>query len=329
MEGEKMKVIIPVAGAGTRLRPHTYSTPKPLLYVAGKAVIAHVLKPILELDPEEIIFVVGFMGDQIEKYIKSNFSFKARFVYQNELLGLGYAVDLGLQEIDGGPVMVVLGDTIVKCDLKQFIQSGDFALGLMPVDDPWRFGIAEINNGILTAVEEKPENPKSNLAIIGLYYFKDSLMLKGALQRYITSGKYTRGEIQLTDALELMIREKVRFVPFEVQAWLDCGKKNTLLDTNRRLLAEAGNNPVIKGSVIVPPVYIYSSVKITNSVVGPYVSIAKDTEIENCIIKNSIIGENSQIRDMVFDDSLIGNFVNIKGDRRSLNIGSSSEVDFT
>jgi len=324
-----MKVIIPVAGVGTRLRPHTYSTPKPLLYVAGKPVLNHVLEPIVELAPEEIIFVVGYLGDQIKDYVESNFSFKARFVYQKELLGLGFAVDLALREIDGGPVMVVLGDTIVKCDLNKFVDSSDNVLGLMPVDDPKRFGIAEIRDSRVVSLVEKPENPESNLAVIGLYYFKDSHTLKDSLGRHIATGKTTRGEIQLTDALELMIKDGVAFAPFEVDQWLDCGKKETLLETNRRLLPETGNSPQIAGSLVVPPVYIDPDAKITNSVIGPYVSIAKGTKIENSIIKSSIVGESTSIESTVLDNSLIGNMVTIRGDKKSLNISGSSEVDFT
>lgn len=324
-----MKVIIPVAGVGTRLRPHTYSTPKPLLYVAGKPVLDHVLEPIVKLEPKEIIFVVGYLGDQIKKYVENNFSFKARFVHQKELLGLGFAVDLALREVNSGPVMVVLGDTIVKCDLKQFVNSGDYVLGLMPVDDPKRFGIAEIRDNRVVSLVEKPENPRSNLAIIGLYYFNDALNLKEALRILVKSGKKTRGEIQLTDAMEAMIMDGVAFAPFEVDQWLDCGKKETLLDTNRRLLHETGNSPRIEGSLVVPPVYIDPNAKITNSVIGPYVSIAKDTKIDNSIIKSSIIGENTSIENTVLDNSLVGDAVTIRGDKKSLNISGASEVDFT
>ncbi|MDD3733044.1 MAG: sugar phosphate nucleotidyltransferase [candidate division Zixibacteria bacterium] len=322
-----MKVIIPVAGVGTRLRPHTYTTPKPLLYVAGKPVLEHVLQPILELRPEEVIFVVGYLGELIKRYVEDNFSFKARFIKQDELLGLGYAVNLALKDVNEGPVMVVLGDTIVRCNLKKFVASSDYVLGLMPVNDPHRFGIAEIENGAVTSLVEKPSRPKSNLAIIGLYYFKDVVRLKDPLASLVSSGKTTRGEIQLTDALEMMIRDGVRFVPFQVDEWLDCGKKETLLETNHRLLEEADYAPQLDNALVIPPVYISPSARVSRSVVGPYVSIARETIVDNCILKNSIIGEKTEVRDMVMEDSLIGNEVSIKGARRSLNIGNSSEIE--
>jgi glucose-1-phosphate thymidylyltransferase len=238
-------------------------------------------------------------------------------------------VDLALREVEGGPVMVILGDTIVKCDLNKYVQHSDYVLGLMPVDDPKRFGIAEIRDNRVVSLVEKPEKPASNLAIIGLYYFADALKLKEALGELIRSGKITRGEIQLTDALEMMIKDGIAFMPFEVDEWLDCGKKETLLDTNRRLLHETGNSPRIEGSLIVPPVYIDPTAQISNSIVGPHVSIAGNTKIENSIVNNSIIGEGTSIVNSVLDNSLIGNSVTVSGSSKSLNISGSSEVDFT
>ncbi|MFZ5979301.1 MAG: sugar nucleotidyltransferase [Candidatus Zixiibacteriota bacterium] len=322
-----MKIIIPVAGIGSRLRPHTFTTPKPLLFVAGKSVLDHVLDQVLKLDPEEIVFVVGFLGGQIEKHIKRYYSFKARFVHQDELLGLGFAVNLALQAIDSGPVMIVLGDTIVECDFKKFVSTGDFTLGLMPVDDPHRFGIAEVKDGKVVGLEEKPEKPKSDLAIIGLYYFKESDRFKEILQKHVNSGKTTRGEIQLTDALQMMINDGVEFSSYQVRKWLDCGKKETLLETNRHLLKDRNEKVVIEGSVVVPPVSIDPTAVITQSVVGPFVSIGAGAVINKAVIRNSIIGSETQIREIVLEDSLVGDQAKVRGEVKILNVGHTSEID--
>ena len=322
-----MKIIIPVAGIGTRLRPHTFTTPKPLLFVAGKTVLDHVLDQVLKLNPEEIIFVVGFLGDQIRKFIEQNYSFKAKFVRQDELLGLGFAVNLALKEADDGPMMIVLGDTIVECDFEKFVAEGDYTLGLMPVDDPHRFGIAEVKDGKVLGLEEKPEHPKSNLAIIGLYYFKDTALLRETLQQHVDSGKTTRGEIQLTDALQMMIDDGVAFSSYEVRKWLDCGKKETLLETNRHLLKDKNETVAIAGSVIIPPVSIHPEAVITQSVVGPYVSIGAGTVVDKAVICNSIIGSESQLKEIVLEDSLVGNNAKIRGDVKMLNVGHTSEID--
>ena len=210
-QGDKrMKVIIPVAGVGSRLRPHTHSTPKVLLPVAGRPILDHVLEPIARLQPEEVTFVVGYLGAEIESYIQANYSFKSRFVWQERLLGLGHAINLAVQQMTDGPMLVVLGDTIVETDLKQFIAAGEYVLGLRKVDDPHRFGIAEVANGFVSHLEEKPEHPKTNLAVIGLYYFHESQSLRKALKENSDSGLTTQGEVQFTDALERMIRNGIQ-----------------------------------------------------------------------------------------------------------------------
>ena len=172
-----MRVIIPVAGAGTRLRPHTFSTPKPLLTVGGKPVLAHILEPILTLPITEVVFVLGVMADQMREYIDSHYTFRTRYIVQKELLGLGYALHLALEQIGSGPVLIILGDTIVHCEFNQFIRTGANVLGVRAVSDPHRFGIAEISDNRVVGLEEKPRQPKTNLALVGLYYFTESTFL--------------------------------------------------------------------------------------------------------------------------------------------------------
>ena len=321
-----MKVVVPVAGVGTRLRPHTYSQPKPLLHVAGRPIIDHILEPVVRLNPEEVIFVIGFMGDQIEEYIRGHYSFPCRFVSQDHLLGLGYALNLALEQIAGGSILIVLGDTIVDADLRAFVSAGPNVLGLRQVDDPSRFGIAEIKDGRIVGLVEKPDKPKSSLAVIGLYYFNDGTPLKSALAQHVKSDKKTRGEVQFTDALEMMIRNGTTFVPYEVQNWYDCGKKETLLETNRHLLDGMKTVPAGERCVINPPVHIAPTARVTNSVLGPYVSVSEGASISNAIIRNSIIGENATVENVILEDSLVGSRTVVRGQRRILNVGECSEI---
>lgn len=321
-----MKVIIPVAGAGTRLRPHTYSQPKPLMHVAGKPMISHILEPVVKINPEEVIFVVGFLGDQIEKYVRETYSFASRFIPQTELLGLGYALNLALQQVDGDDFLIILGDTIVDFNLQEFIRAGDCVLGLRQVNDPHRFGIAEIKDGQIVGLEEKPEHPKGNLAVIGLYYFRKAQLFREVLNAHVASGKTTRGEIQLTDALQDMIRRGTSFVPFQVQDWYDCGKKETMLSTNRHLLTRMNMVPTQNGGLYIPPVYVAPSARIKNAVLGPNVSVSDNAMITNSVIRNSIIGMGSVIDNMILEDSIVGHNTVVRGEGKILNVGDSCEI---
>jgi glucose-1-phosphate thymidylyltransferase len=321
-----MRVIIPVAGAGTRLRPHTFSTPKPLLTVGGKPVLAHILEPILTLPITEVVFVLGVMADQMKEYIDSHYSFRTRYIEQKDLLGLGYALHLAMEQIDTGPVLIILGDTIIRCDFNQFILSGANVLGVREVSDPHRFGIAEISNNKVVGVEEKPSQPKTNLALVGLYYFSESAILAEELCTLVDSGKRTSGEIQFTDALQRMISRGVVFSPFEVTGWLDCGKKETLLSTNRILLngltAPRGHDTC----TFIPPVSVGVDTTLEQSTLGPNVSIADGVQIRNSVIRDSIIDRNAIVEDSYIEESLVGPRVLVRGLRGKINIGESSEI---
>ncbi len=322
-----MKVIIPVAGAGTRLKPHTITQPKALLHVGGKPVLAHVLEPLVPLEPEEVIFVVGHHGDQIMDYVRRHFHFNSRFVPQEKLLGLGYALHLALKDITDEAVLIVLGDTVVECDCEAFVSAGDYVLGLRQVEDPTRFGIAEVSDGYIAGLEEKPDEPRTNLALIGLYYFRESALLKKHLEELVRSGTTTGGEIQLTDALHRMIEEGVKFAPFEVTGWFDCGKKETLLSSNREILTRLPQPAPVDGSVLVPPVFVAPTAQVRQCVLGPNVSVAEGAVVERSVVQNSIIGEDAHISDMVLDNSLVGRRAVVKGSKRQVNVGDTSRVD--
>ncbi len=321
-----MKVIIPAAGVGSRLRPHTNTIPKSLLHVAGKPILGHILDTIAKLEPEEIIIITGFMGNKVQEYVNGAFDLNIRYVKQESLIGLGYAVRLGLEWADDSEVLIILGDTIVETDLKKFISAGTNALGVMPVTDPTRFGIAEVTGDVITNLVEKPAEPKSNLALIGLYYITASALLKTEIDRLIESGKKTKGEIQLTDALQGMISRGTKFEPIAVDDWLDCGKRETLLATNSHLLKEHKIPEAREGVVIIPPVFISPSAVIEESIIGPNVSISDRAVIKSSILKNSIIGLEAEVRNVLLSDSVIGHRAIVTGDFRALNVGDSSEV---
>ena len=323
-----MKVIIPMAGLGTRMRPHTFSRPKPLINVAGQPILAHILNPLLELDPEEVIFVVGHLGDQIVDYVEGSCRVKTRFVEQTDLLGLGFAIHLALHDISGGPLLVVLGDTIAKTDFKAFVGGGENVIGLKKVDDPRRFGVAVVEDSRIIALEEKPKHPKSDLAVIGLYYFEDSKNLKANLEKVISLGKMTGGEVQLTDAMEFMIRDGHVLSPFAVDGWLDCGKRETLLETNRALLADCSEVSNYPGSIIIPPVHIAESATVEESIIGPYVTVSDGAKVRHSIIRDSIVSDRATVDSSLLESSLIGVGAVVNGTYSRFNIGDSSELGY-
>lgn len=323
-----MKIIIPVAGAGTRLHPHTLTIPKPLLIAGNKPVIAHVVEPLLSLPVDEFVFVVGYKGEMIREFLTKSYQTPMRFVTQDQLHGLGYAIHLALKEIAGGPVLIVLGDTIIECDFSGFVGAGDYVLGLREVSDPHRFGIAEVTAGKIVGLEEKPKDPKTNLAVIGLYYFSDCSKLKAELNKLVAEDKRTRGEIQLTDALQHMIHDGTSFVPFNVSGWYDCGKKETLIQTSEHLLKQLPQPTPKAGSAFVPPLYIAPTAKVSNSVIGPNVSIMDNAVVTNSVISHSIIAQGAKVEQMVMHQSLVGPQAVVRGQNKSVDIGESAVTEY-
>jgi glucose-1-phosphate thymidylyltransferase len=330
-----MKVIIPVAGIGTRLRPHTHTAPKGLLHVAGKPILGHILDALKPMKVDEVIFVIGFMGEQIVEYVKKNYRFKSKFVEQKELRGLGYAIYLTSPEIKNNePVLIILGDTIFEADLSPVLKGKFDALGTKKVEDPHRFGIVETERGFVKKLVEKPEKPKSNQAVVGVYYITSTETFKESLEEMMQKNIKTRNEYQLTDALQLMIDKGVKFKTFEIKGWYDCGKPETLLETNRHLLSRikptrnSKNDSQLKSSVVIPPIFVSQSATVRNSILGPYVSVADKAVIENSIVRNSIISERAKVSNCLLDSSLIGNNAEVNGVFDQLNVGDSSEIGY-
>lgn len=319
--------VIPVAGVGSRLKPHTHTVPKALINVAGKPMLAHILDELLKIGVTEAVFVVGHMGDRIREYVESRYKIKAHYVEQMERKGLGHAVFLTRDIVGDRPTLIVLGDTIFRADFQGVLNAGVSTIGVKEVEDPRRFGVAEVQDGVITKLVEKPEHPVSRLAVVGIYFIAHGNSLFTALDTVINEKKQmTKGEFQLTDALELMIQRGEKLGVFPVDGWYDCGKTETLLATNRDLLDMDGKDTQIEGSVIIGPVAIDPTAVIKNSIIGPYASIASGAIVKNAVVRNSILNEDSQVEEALLESSLIGENAIVKGSFKKLNVGDSSEV---
>jgi glucose-1-phosphate thymidylyltransferase len=303
--------------------------------VAGKPILGHILDALKQVKIDEVIFIVGFMGEQIVEYVKKNYKFKSKFIQQKELKGLGYAISLACPEIKNNePVLIVLGDTIFETDLSPVLKGKFNALGTKKVEDPRRFGIVEMERGFAKKLVEKPDKPTSNQAVVGVYYITSTETFKESLEEMIKKRIMTKNEYQLTDALQLMIDKGVKFKTFEITGWYDCGKPETLLETNRHLLSKIKPTSLkmhsqrFKSSVVIPPIFVSRSAKVKNSILGPYVSVADKAVIKNSIIKNSIISEQAEVDNCLLDSSLIGNNAEVNGVFHQLNVGDSSEIGY-
>jgi len=328
-----MKAIIPVAGIGTRLRPHTHTQPKALIPIAGKPILGHIIDNLRESGINEYVFVIGYMGDKVEEYITSHYpEIKASFVIQTTGRGTGYAIWLTRELTQNDEVLIVLGDTIADVNLKALLSQNTSTLCVKKVEDPRLFGVAELNDdGSIKRLVEKPAIPKSNLALVGIYRIRETNRLFEALEYNISNKITSQNEYHLTDALMRMITDGVTMKTLDVDNWFDCGKKDILLDTNATLLKRLNyDNSANKfeNTIIIPPVFIGENCRISNSVIGPNVSIGDQVILNYGIVKDSIIGPYAQIEYAILDRSIIGNDALLKGMKQSLNIGDSTEINF-
>ncbi|MEQ1677749.1 MAG: sugar phosphate nucleotidyltransferase [Chitinophagaceae bacterium] len=327
-----MKAIIPVAGAGTKLRPHSYTQPKALIPLAGKTVLSIIIDQLQSAGIKEFIFIVGYLGDKIQDYVKAKYpGLKAHYVHQVDRQGVGHAIRLTRSIVNQDEIFVVLGDTICEYDVQEVVNSPYSMIGVRKVDDPRDFGVAEIEeDGFINHVVEKPQIPKSNMALVGVYKIRESEQMFQCLENNIRQGLRSHGEYSLTDALDCMLQLGAKFQSFKVENWFDCGRKETMLESNALLLkkfapkTDAGQ---FENTVIISPVSIGAGCVIKNSIIGPNVSIGENTTIDYSIVKNSIIGSFSNLFDIVLDDSVIGSDTNLRGETRSLNIGDNTSID--
>ncbi|MFC1542168.1 sugar nucleotidyltransferase [Candidatus Latescibacterota bacterium] len=323
-----MKAIIPMAGAGTRLRPLTYSKPKALLRVGSKPILGHIIDRLQSVGCNELVLIIGSDGMSIPEYVKKHYpNMRLEIIIQEEQLGLGHAVSLAEPVSSDSELIIVYGDSIIDCDMNRMIdQFVDSVIAVKEVDDPRQFGVVNHKDGLITRFVEKPEVPESNLAIIGFNYFRKSDSLFACLNEIMEKNIKTRGEYQITDAFQLMIERGVRMKPLTVDDWFDAGTPQTLLETNRHLLKKDANCERLEGSVIIPPVYISGSAVITGSILGPDVSIGDNAVIIRSILSDSIIGDGANIVNSCLTSSLIGDNAKIKEYPANNAVGDNSII---
>ena len=328
-----MKVILPVAGKGTRLRPHTHTKAKSLVHVAGKTVLEHIIERLQAIKVDQYLFITDENGQQIETFMDKKFpGLNCRYFVQKERLGPAHAVALAAPAIaDGDDVLVVFNDTIFVTDLgliPQLTTNVDGLIYSKEVEDFQRFGVNVVQDGVIVDMVEKPDKPISRLAQVGLYYLKDGAKLMRAIQATMTAGEKVKGEYYLPAVFMRMINEGCRFAAPEIDAWLDCGKSDTLLETNRYLLS--GNHHVegqIVNAVIIEPVAIAKGARVEDAIVGPNVSIAAGSVVRSSIVRDSIINTDSLVEAVILERSILGDNVTLKGASRRMNIGDHSIIE--
>ena len=334
-----MKIIVPMAGVGSRLRPHTLTIPKPLTLIAGKPIVQRLVEDIanvLKQPVEEIAFVIGptFPADTEKKLIAiaEGLGAKGIVTVQEQALGTAHAIQCAKESLNG-PCVVAFADTLFKADFT-LDANADGAIWVKKVDNPKAYGVVKLQDGIITEFVEKPEEFISDLAIIGIYYFKKGEILRKEIQYLLDNDIKEKGEYQLTNALENMKQKGMKFVPGQVNEWMDCGNKEITVDTNGKILQyehQEGKNLVaddviLENSEIIPPCYIGNNVKLINTKVGPNVSIGTNSVVENSTITNSLIQNNTVIKNATLNNAMIGNHVEYDGNFTSVSLGDYSQL---
>lgn len=330
-----MKAVIPVAGAGTRLRPLTYTQPKPLIPVAGKPIISFMIEQLTAVGVRDFVFVIGYLGEKIRDFLVQRYpDLNMEFVEQHHREGSGHAIWTAKSAWEKeDELIIVFGDTIIDLDFRAVLDSKSSVLGVKKVQTPKDFGVVEMDaEGKVVRLVEKPVIPKSNVAMVGFYKIREVQKLLDALNFNVENNVRTEGEFPLTDALQHMIDNGVDFATQAVNNWYDCGKKEILLEANAILLGKEGyateDLPNFDNAIIIHPVSIGANCAISNSIIGPHVTIGSNVAIQYSIVKNSIIGNYAAIHEAVLQQSVIGNDSSITGLRQSLNIGDNTEIDF-
>lgn len=330
-----MKIIVPMAGMGKRMRPHTLTIPKPLIPVGGKPIVQKIIEDLAAVcgeGIEEVAYVIGrSFGSDVEKKlveVAEKLGAKGSIYYQDEPLGTAHAIMCAKDSLDGN-VLVVFADTLFKADFK-LDRSKDGIIWVQQIEDPRQFGVVKVNgSNVITDFVEKPQEFVSDLAIIGIYYFKDGAYLRSELQYLLDNDIKEKGEYQLTNALENMKQKGYQFEPGKVTEWLDCGNKNSTVYTNSRILQfmhdakekMTGEGVTNEQSLVIQPSFIGKNVTLKRSVVGPYASIGDGTVIENSVVGNCIIQNHTKIKNAVIDNAMIGSHVEYAGEKKDLSIG--------
>ena len=333
---ETLKIVIPMAGWGTRMRPQTWSKPKPLVGVAGKPSFDHLMDMFESVpDPKntEFIFIIGpYLGEQIPVYVKKHYPHvKAHYVVQEEMKGQSHTIWLA-RHLVSGPTIVIFSDTLLETDFS-FLASepSDGVAWVKAVPDPRRFGVAELNpEGQIKRLIEKPQTMENNLAVVGCYYFKKGEDLVAAVDEQMKRAIQLKGEYFLVDAINLMIDNGAKLRTQSVEVWLDTGTIEATLETNRYMLEHGRDNSEISaqraGVTIIPPVYIHPTAKVDGAVIGPHVSISSNCDVSGCVISNSILDDGAEVTHSVLDGSFIGRYARVDGQPKTINIGDNSSI---
>jgi glucose-1-phosphate thymidylyltransferase len=334
---QKLKIVIPMAGLGTRLRPQTWSRPKQLMRMADNSVLGHVLgmfDTLPESTQVEYVFIVGYLGEKVKAYMDEEYpDFKVHYITQEEMLGQSHALYLAREHLTG-PMLMVFADTLLETDLS-FLddEASDVVAWVKPVPDPRRFGVAEVGeDGRVTRLIEKPKSMDNNLAVVGFYYFSQGELLVEAIEEQIEKDIKLKGEYFLADAINIMLDEHDLAMRTEkVNVWLDAGTPEALLETNRYLLDHGHDNSKKvagwEGVKVIPPVYVHPQTEVEASVLGPYVAIGPGCLIKGSVIQNSVIEKDSQVIQVTLKNSLIGQNTQVKGGAATVNIGDHSTLD--
>lgn len=330
-----MKAVIPVAGVGSRLRPHTHTQPKPLIPVAGKPILGHIIDSLISVGITQQVFVVGYLRDKIQAYIEGEYKgiIEAKFIVQEPRRGLGHALWGAKDAIkDEEEILIMLGDTIIfGNEIQELLSMEGSVLGVHDVDNPHEFGVAVLNEQrVVKKLIEKPVIPTSNLALVGIYKISQVSTFVEVLEKMVKEELPSHQEYLLTNALMDMVNKGVAFRTLRIENWFDCGRKQSLLDANRILLERIEKLPTYSfpNTVIIPPVHIGLGCRITNSILGPYVAIADNAIIQESIVKNTILGSYSTLTTIILEHSVVGSDTSLKGNLTSLNIGDNTEIDF-
>lgn len=324
-----MQAIVPAAGIGTRLRPHTYTNPKALLPVAGKPILDHILDRLADSGVDRLILVTGYLGDRVAEHVSKEYDFDLSVAVQESMDGLADAVHRAAPHVADEPVLVVLGDTLFSADLISAIRSPCNMIAVHRVDDPSRFGVVVMEEGKVARLVEKPREHISDLAIVGVYYFVSASRLIEATSELIESGRRTRGEFQLTDAMQLMLQQGDEFSTFDVEDWFDCGKPETLLETNRVLLDRLDHDPPAGhggGNSFTMPVFVAPDASLEGCRIGPHVSIGPGSRLVRSTVRDSILAGDCEIVDSRLHGSLLGRGTRVHGFSGVVDIGDSCSV---
>ncbi|OWV11314.1 sugar phosphate nucleotidyltransferase [Fibrobacter sp. UWB5] len=305
-----MKIVLPVAGNGLRLRPYTENVPKCLLPVAGKTILDWIVEDSLSLKPTETIFITGYKAEAVDSFLEKRPAWgKTRAVVQSNPQGLGEAISLALPYVDDDePLLIILGDTLFEADLSILHNVDENILYTYKVEDPRRFGVAVTDStGRITRLVEKPQEFVSDEAIVGIYYIKDTKVLKQSLKYLMDNNIRTKNEFQLTDALQMMLEKGCHFRTAPVQKWLDCGLAETLLETNAHVLKRIDNSASVNlpGVKVIAPCYIGKDAKITNSTIGPNVSVGDGCVVENSTISNAVLWDSVKVSGQTLDNVIL------------------------